>query len=224
MVRVSVLLSNNCFSTPSVKCAAKSSNVGIDLWNSNLLHSPWVCLIQISSTQTCIKSSSIQAFSCVLTTNSLVGFSLKNDHSRKHFPICCADKTTVRCFFSLLEEQTRHSLSPFFAVYFDGTMLKNAGVSSILPTSESGYLPILMYLAASLQNFVKTSSDCLSSFWLIEVRARRASLCQAKNLVTQTRLVEKDELWGCIRFLAFSWKLKTDRKTDRKKMTQENSL
>ena len=146
---VLVLLSNNCFSTPSLKCAAKASNVSIDLWNPNLLHLAWVCLIQISSTQTCIKSSFIQAFSYILTTKS-VGmfrlrivrcFSLKMIIGGSIFPSAMADKTTARCFFSLPEERTVHSLSPFFAMHFDDTMSKNAGVSSMCPTSESGYLP-----------------------------------------------------------------------------------
>ena len=70
-------------------------------------------------------------------------------------------------FHSLNNEP--HTLSPFFAVPFDGVF---AGVSTILPTSEKGY----------------------SSFWLIEIRARRARLCRVNHLFAQPQLAENDGL------------------------------
>ena len=49
-------------------------------------------------------------------------------------------------------------------------------------------------------------STCFGSFWLTEVRYRRESLCQMKNLSSQPRLAENNGLWGCITSFAFSWK------------------
>ena len=82
------------------------------------------------------------------------------------------------------------SLSPFFAIDFDGTMPKYAGVSSILPTSEKGDFHILINLPASAQNLIRTLSNCIDSFWMIEVRADRASLCRVNKLASQPRLEE----------------------------------
>lgn len=79
---------------------------------------------------------------------SLLRFSFENDRGCKHLYISCVDQITVRCFFTLPEEGTTHSLSPFFEMHFDGTMSKNAAVSSMLPTMESEHFPVLMKRAA----------------------------------------------------------------------------
>ena len=73
-------------------------------------------------------------------------------------------------------------------------MSKNAGVSSILSTSEKEYFPILVNLAASAQNLIRTLSFYFGSFWLIEVRAHRENLCRVKNLSTKPRLAENNGL------------------------------
>ena len=106
--------------------------------------------------------------------------------------------------FHFLKNKT-HSLSPFFAIHFEGTMSKNAGVSSMLLTSEKGYFPILINIPASVQNLIR-----IEVFDLIEVRDCRASLCRVKNLSTQPRLAGNDGLSGCIRSFSFSRKLKTN--------------
>ena len=108
-------------------------------------------------------------------------------------PSAVTDKTTVRCVFLLPEEQTTHTLSSFFAIHFDGTV-SNAGVLSMLPTRESGYFPALMKRVASSQDLLRTPATCFDSFWLMEIRVRRASLCRLKNFLTQHLLALKDEL------------------------------
>ena len=108
-------------------------------------------------------------------------------------PSAVTDKTTVRCVFLLPEEQTTHTLSSFFAIHFDGNV-SNAGVLSMLPTRESGYFPALMKRVASSQDLLRTPATCFDSFWLMEIRVRRASLCRLKNFLTQHLLALKDEL------------------------------
>ena len=84
--------------------------------------------------------------------------------------------------------RTNHTLSPLFAIYFDEIISKNVGVSVILTTSEK---------------------RC-SSFWLIEIQARRARLCRVKPLFTQSQLAENDGLCSCRTSSAFFWNLKMD--------------
>lgn len=59
------------------------------------------------------------------------------------------DNTAVKCFFSLSEERTTHTVTPVFVIHFESIISKKAGVSSVLPTKDSGYFPILTNLAAS---------------------------------------------------------------------------
>ena len=151
-------VSNNWFSTSLVRWAANASYVKRAFSNPNFWHSARICLIQIASTQTFIKSSSIHAFSWVFTMNParmlrslivLSVFPLKIIIGGSIFSSPVAGKTTVRCFFSPPEVQTTHSLVPLSAIHFDGTLSKKAGVLSMFPTSERGYFPILMNLAGS---------------------------------------------------------------------------
>ena len=112
--RISELLSNNWTLTPSIKYAAKASNDYDEFSNPSLLDSASVFLSQISSVQTFIKSSSIQAFFCVLTIKPrrmfksrivCLVFLLKMIMGGNNSPSVVADKTT-RCLFSLPEERS----------------------------------------------------------------------------------------------------------------------
>ena len=100
--------SNNWFSTSSVRWAANASNVKRAFSNPSFWHSARICFIQISSTQTFIKSLSIHVFSWVFTMNPagmlrslivLSVFPLKVIIGGSSFPSPVADKTTVRYFF-----------------------------------------------------------------------------------------------------------------------------
>ena len=90
-------------------------------------------------------------------------------------------------------------------MHFDGTMSKKAGVSSIFPTSERGYFPILMNFAVSAWNLVRTLSSWLGSFWLTDVWLQRESLWRLKNFSIQPRLALNSGLPGCMRFFTFFW-------------------
>ena len=76
-------------------------------------------------TQTFVKLSSIQTFSCGLTLKPgkmfrlrIVWsvFPLKMNMGGSICPSAMADNATVKCFFSFRQERTTHSLSPFFAI------------------------------------------------------------------------------------------------------------
>ena len=124
VAKISELPSDNYVFTPSAKWAAKNNNT--DFWNLSLLHSAWVCLNQISSVQTFIKLSPIEAFCFVL-------------------------KMKPGGMFILQIVWLVCSLSPFFAIDFDGTMSKYAGVWLIDITDK---------WKGKLSNSCKSSSIC----------------------------------------------------------------
>ena len=132
IARVPGFFSNNWFSTSLVRWAANAAYVKRAFSNSNFWHSARICLIQIASTQTFIKSSSIHAFSWVFTMNparmlvadSSISFSLENNHWWKHFLIPRSWQNNCKIFLSPPEVQTTHSLVPLSAIHFDGTLSK----------------------------------------------------------------------------------------------------
>ena len=108
IAKILELPSNNWFFTPPVKFAVKTSNDNIEFWNPGLLHSAWVYFSQISSTHIFIKSSNIQAFSCVLTMKPGGMIRLQVIMSENIYPSAVADNKTVTCLFLVHEERITH--------------------------------------------------------------------------------------------------------------------
>ena len=158
IARVPGFFSSNWFSTSLVRWAANASYVKRAFSNSNFWHSARICLIQIASTQTFIKSSSIHAFSWVFTMNParmlrslivLSVFPLKIIIGGSIFSSPVAGKTTVRCFFHHPKCKPRILWYLYPQYTSMAPCQKKAGVSSMFPTSERGYFSILMNFAGS---------------------------------------------------------------------------
>ena len=139
IAKILELPSNNWFFFQSVKCGAKASNYDIELRNLGLLHSDWVCLSQIFSTQIFIESRPIQAFSCILTMKpggmirlrmvwSIFPLKMIIGGRFVHLPWRSLKLSDVS-FHSPKNEP--HTLSPFFVIHFNKVMSKNVDVSPI---------------------------------------------------------------------------------------------